>query len=125
MNTLNKQQFDSIFNELFDYATERVDEMARYENVMELEFDELHHQLFNEDYYIIGYYEGKKWLESHGVDPLEAVSHIIASEQLHFGEVSLSMEDMNHERIANLFVYCMGWEIQSDLENYINDNFNK
>ena len=125
METLNKQQFDSIFNELFDYATERVDEMARYENVTELELDELHHQLFNEDYYIIGYHEGKKWLESHGVDPLEAVGHIIASEELHLGEVQLSMKDMNYERIANLFVYYMGWEIQSDLENYINDNFNK
>jgi hypothetical protein len=74
-------------------------------------FEELHHVAFNEDYYIIGYYQASEWLKSHDVDAFEAIAYVIEQENNHFGESNLKAEDMNSERIVNLLVYFAGLEI--------------
>ena len=35
--------------------------------------DEIHFHAFNEDYYIIGYYQAKEWLKEHDLDTFEAI----------------------------------------------------
>ncbi len=47
--------------------------------------DDLHHNAFNTDYYIIGTYKAKQWL---GDMVFEVIEHIREYEQFHFGEVN-------------------------------------
>ena len=35
--------------------------------------EDWHYHLFNEDYYIIGYYNAEQWLKRHDVSPFEAI----------------------------------------------------
>tara|TARA_B100000900_G_scaffold398924_1_gene400862 strand:+ start:403 stop:789 length:387 start_codon:yes stop_codon:yes gene_type:complete len=46
-----------------------------------------HHEMFNEDYYIIGYYQSSQWLKEHGLGELEAVNICKDFEREHFGEI--------------------------------------
>ena len=75
------------------------------------DFEELHHEVFNEDYYIIGYYQASEWLKSHDVDAFKAIAYVLEQEENHFGESSLKPSDMNSERIVNLLVYFAAFDI--------------
>jgi hypothetical protein len=67
---------------------------------------DLHHYLFNEDYFIIGTYNAKQWL---GDDSWEAIEKIQEYEQTNFGEVNTALSDP--ERVANMLAYILGEEI--------------
>ena len=77
--------------------------------------DDWHHYGFNEDYYIIGYYNASQWLKRHDVDPFEAIGDCIEFELETFGGVNLKAEDINSEKIVNLYVYIKGEELLQDL----------
>ena len=77
-------------------------------------FEDLHFHAFNEDYYIIGYYEANEWLKSHNIDAFDAIAYVIEQEQQEFGEITLKPEDINAERIVNLYVYYQGQELLSE-----------
>ena len=38
--------------------------------------DDWHYYAFNEDYYIIGYYNANEWLKKHNIDPFEAIETV-------------------------------------------------
>ena len=82
-------------------------------------FEELHHEAFNEDYYIIGYYEASEWLRSHDVGAFKAIAYVIDQQLNHFGESSLKPDEMNSERIVILLVYFAGFDVMPncDLSN--------
>jgi|TARA_R110002020_G_scaffold76635_4_gene194116 hypothetical protein len=63
----------------------------------------LHQWLFNEDYYIIGYYNATKWL---GSDAFEAIGMIQEYEQDNFGQVTTDLSCP--ERVANMSAYIIG-----------------
>jgi hypothetical protein len=75
------------------------------------DFEDLHYLAFNQDYYIIGYYQASEWLKEHNVDPFEAIAYVIEQENNHFGECTLKPEDINSERIVNLLVYFAAFEV--------------
>ena len=75
------------------------------------DFDDLHHEVFNEDYYIIGYHQASEWLKSHDVDAFEAIGYVIEQEDNHFGESNLKPSDIDSERIVNLLVYFAAFDI--------------
>jgi len=75
------------------------------------DYDDIHFEAFNEDYYIIGYYQAKEWLKAHGVDPFEAIAYVIEQENNHFGESNLKPDDINSEKIVNLLVYFAGYDV--------------
>lgn len=77
--------------------------------------DDAHHIAFNEDYYIIGYYNADQWLKKHDISAWEAIDYVIEQEQYHFGESYIKPGDVNSERIVNLYVYFAGYEI--DINN--------
>lgn len=85
-------------------------------HVDETNFEELHHTAFNQDYYIIGYYEASQWLKHHDVDAFEAMAYVMEKEQEHFGESSLHLTDINSERIVNLLVYFAGDDVMPAVE---------
>ena len=68
--------------------------------------DELHHNAFNSDYYIIGTYKAKQWL---GDMVFEVIERIREYEDFNFGEFSTDYS--SPEKIVNMYTYIIGEEI--------------
>ncbi len=102
---------NSIREELSEYIAERVEEMKRYKELPE-DTQDLHHALFNQDYYIIGYYNAEQWLMSHRLAVFEAISIVQEYENEQFGECR--MYD-NAESIVNMLAYIYGEELLNEL----------
>lgn len=69
---------------------------------------ELHYYLWNEDYFIIGTYDAKKWIESH-MSVFDAVAEVIEYEKDHFGKSHTDFT--NPENVANMLAYIYGEEV--------------
>ena len=80
--------------------------------------DDAHHIAFNEDYYIIGYYEADQWLKKHDVTPWEAIEYWIEQETFHFGQPQDMTKNINAESVINLIVFFAGLEL--DIESIYN-----
>jgi hypothetical protein len=84
---------------------------------------DLHNEIFNTDYYIIGTYEAKKALEEYGV--FEAIEKVQEYEKDNFGEVYTDLSDP--EKLINMLYYIIGeevlYEIMDDIEVW-NNNWN-
>lgn len=107
---------NSVHKELQDFAVDLV-----VENVITSEnIEDAHNIAFNEDYYIVGYSEAEKWLESHDITPWEAIEYIIEQERFHFGEINIKPDDINSERAVNLLVFFSGLDVDFEeiLEKY-------
>ena len=92
--------------EITEYARERVQELADYDPNILSDVSELHHEIFNTDYYIIGRYQAKEWL---GTDTFDCIGAIQEYEQGHFG---YSVTDISEpERVVNMYVYIVGEEV--------------
>ena len=90
------------------------EELTSYINDNKNEYtDELHFHLFNQDYYIIGYYQAQQWLDKHGISAFEALETIREYEKFHFGECK---SYTNAEETVNMLVYIYGEELLSELE---------
>jgi len=72
---------------------------------------DLHHYIFNEDYYIIGTSLAKEWLEEN-VGVFEAVGEVKEYESSNFGECNTDLSDP--EKVVNMFVYIKGEEILNE-----------
>lgn len=79
---------------------------------------DLHHELCNKDYFIIGTYKAKKFL---GAATFEIIEMIKEYEQNNFGEVSTDFS--NAEKVANMFAYIIGQEILNE-SNHLNKLWN-
>tara|TARA_Y100001963_G_C6563764_1_gene345589 strand:- start:240 stop:548 length:309 start_codon:yes stop_codon:yes gene_type:complete len=97
----------SIKEELVSYINDNVG------NHVFTDKSDLHHHLFNSDYYIIGYYQAQQWLDNHGVSVFEALETIREYEQSNFGECR-SYD--NAEKTVNMLVYIYGEELLTELE---------
>lgn len=98
---------NSIMQELKQHAADLIaDDVINSDNI-----EDAHHIAFNQDYYIIGYYQAKQWLKSHGVDAWEAIAYVVEQEMMHFGEVNIKPSDINEESMVNLLVFFTGYEI--------------
>ena len=97
-----------LIEEFQSHATDKVND-----GILTLENrDDWHFHLFNEDYYIIGYYNASEWLKRHNIDAFEAISTCIEYENDNFGEVLKTYD--NSEVTVNMLVYILG-------EEWIND----
>ena len=83
------------------------------EDWIEENIDDIHHYAFNEDYFIIGTYQAKKWLSDH---VFEVIGIIQDYEDMHFGE---SYTDLgSSEKVVNMYAYIVGEEVVNEwLEN--------
>ena len=96
-------KYDEIKAHFDDYISDLTDKEIR-ENI-----DDLHHDIFNNDYYIIGRYEAKKWL---GDEVFNIIEIIKKYEQFNFGEINTDFSEP--EKIVNMYVYIIGEEIVQD-----------
>ena len=104
--------------EIKDYFDNYINENKTFfeENYPTTWIDDLHHNSFNSDYYIIGTYRAKLWLDDMVFDVIE---HIREYEEMHFGEVTTDFS--SPERVVNMYVYIIGEEIVSDYVNQLEE----
>lgn len=92
------------------------------ENGFDDYYCDLHNQVFNTDYYIIGTYQAKEVLREY--DVFEALDKIQDYEKEQFGEIFTDLSDP--EKVVNMLYYIIGDEIigeMYDIEAF-NDGWN-
>ena len=72
---------------------------------------DLHNEIFNSDYYIIGYYYAEQWLLNNG-GTFYNIDLIKNYEQSNFGEVMTDFS--SSEKVVNMVVYILGEEILNE-----------
>ena len=82
---------------------------------------DLHSEVFNTDYYIIGTAKAKEALESYGV--FDVLNKVQTYEIYEFGEVTTDLSDP--EKLANMFYYIESEEYLYSLEGEISDIINE
>ena len=100
----------SVAVELIQYIDEAGKE-GRLEGLEER--TDVHNELFNSDYYIIGNYQAKQWLEKHEIDVFDAIGIVQDWEKEVLGEVKTPVQP---ENIVNMLVYIWGEYILEDIE---------
>lgn len=73
---------------------------------------DLHHEVFNTDYYIVYTSEAEKALEQYGV--YKAIGKVVSYERDNFGEQYTDISDP--VKVANMLWYIIGEEAIADLE---------
>lgn len=94
----------SIKKELQEY----IEDLKNDGVLTEANKDDWHYLAFNQDYYIIGYYQASKWLEKHNLDPFEAIEICQNYEIENFGECRIYD---NSEVTVNMLAYIYGEEL--------------
>jgi len=98
----------SIRKELTEYILDAISDEIISNNNRE----DWHHLLFNEDYYLIGYYECDEWLKKHGLSAWEAIEICVEYEKEMFGE---HQTYDNAEKTVNMLVYIYGEELLDEI----------
>ena len=107
---------DYKYEEIKEYAIETLKENIKYDKeYLNKDIYDIHHDLFNQDYYLIGYYECKKWLKDEVFNVIECIKEY---EEFNFGEVTTDFS--NSERVVNMYVYIIGEKLLYD-DNIINE----
>ena len=70
-------------------------------------YTDLHNEVFNTDYYIIGRYEAKKALEEYGI--WDAIEKVQEYEMDNFGKIYTDLSDP--EKLINMLFYIIGEEV--------------
>jgi hypothetical protein len=102
----------SIYKELLSHVIDTLENQG----TDTLDLDELHHLAFNEDYYIIGYYNAEQWLLKHDLTAFEAIAEVIEYHKEMFGELTFAPSDINAEYIVNQLAYFYGEEVLSNYD---------
>ena len=83
---------------------------------------DLHNEVFNTDYYIIGTYQAKEELREY--DVFDAIELVQTYEKDDFGEVYTDLS--NPEKLINMVYYIVGDEVIGEMNEIeaFNDNWN-
>jgi len=93
-----------MIQELKDYTIEGLE----YLKGTNPEASDIHHEIWNTDYFIIGYAQAEKWLDKN-VGSFEAIRVIQEYEKSNFGEIYTDLS--SSEKVCNMYVYIQGEEI--------------
>jgi len=78
-------------------------------------FDDLHHLLFNEDYFIIGYYQAEQFIKENDLNTLDLITYCQEMEKENFGEIQTTFD--NAEKIVNHYAYWRGQELLFEIKS--------
>ena len=70
-------------------------------------YNDLHNEVFNTDYYIIGTYQAEEALKEYGV--FKAIERVQTYEKENFGEVYTDLSDP--EKVVNMLYYIIGEDV--------------
>lgn len=101
----------SIYQELTEFAKNQISELDI--NVFRTDVFDVHHEVFNSDYYIIGYYDAQKWLNDHEINVFDGIEWCKSKEIEHFGKSNTNYD--NAEVLVNHLVYWAGYDIIEDI----------
>ena len=77
------------------------------------EVSEIHNEVFNMDYFVIGYYQAEQYLIQHeGV--FNAIADVQEYEKDNFGEVFTDLS--SSEKVCNMLAYIKGEELLNSLD---------
>jgi len=93
-----------------DYLTDLKNQGEESRNL-----EDLHHECFNTDYYIIGYFNAEQWLKKHNISIFEGIEFCRDYEIEQFGEAYKNYD--NAEELVNMITYILGEEIIYNLDN--------
>ena len=105
-------------DEIKEYAIYTIKENLAYDkDYLDKDINDIHFDLFNTDYYIIGYYQAEKWLKNNVFQVIEFIKEY---EQDNFGEVTTDLS--SSESVVNMYVYIIGEQLlyQDNLLDEIN-----
>jgi len=105
----------SIKCELLEHIETTIKELKHYKELSS-DISEVHHELFNQDYYIIGYYQAEQWMKQHNITAFQGMEYVHDYESFHFGE---KRDYTNAEALVNMIVYIKGEELLYELESEI------
>lgn len=91
-------------NQVIEYGIEILETVGEHADVADL-----HHYLYNTDYFIIGTAEARDFVESYGV--FDAIGKIHIWEKDNIGEVTTDFADP--EKVANMLAFVIGGEVLS------------
>ena len=76
--------------------------------------DDIHDKVFNQDYFIIGYYNAQQWLidEQGNNRTFEVLTYVMEQEKDNFGTVETVYD--NAETLVNHYAYWLGYEVIAD-----------
>lgn len=101
---------NSVREELANHILDRINDGV----ITDDNRDDWHFHCFNEDYYLIGYYNCSEWLKTHNIDAFEAVGICQEYEKENFGEVTKTYD--NSETVVNMLVYVWGEELLAEID---------
>ena len=105
--------------EIKDVCLERLREIAEYignEAYRESYVSDLHNEVFNTSYYIIGRYQAKEWM---GADAFDMIGDVVDYEKDNFGECHTDLSEP--ESVVNMWVYVEGWNIIHECYETVRD----
>ena len=105
--------------EIKEYCLERLREIAEYmdnQDFRDAYISDLHNDIFNTDYYIVGRYQAKQWT---GGDTFDIIGDVVEYEKSNFGEVHTDLSEP--ENVVNMWVYVQGWEIIHECYETVRD----
>ena len=108
--------------EIKDFCLERLRETAEYmdnQDFRDAYVSDLHNDIFNTDYYIIGRYQAKQWM---GADAFDMIGDVVEYEKDNFGEICCDLSEP--ERVVNMWVYIQGWECIHECYETVRDELN-
>lgn len=85
---------------------------------------DLHNKLFNEDHFVIGYYNAEQILNKSEFGIFEAIKKVVEYEKSNFGETTTKI---NSEAICNMLAYIVGEELlgETSLSDFWDNHLNK
>ncbi len=99
MNDFNTETLKQHAQMILDALNDgRIDEQMIADN-------KIHNEVFNTDYFIIGYYQADKWIRENFNSTFEAIDIVRQYEVDNFGEFNT---EINSEKIANMLSYICG-----------------
>ena len=107
-----------IKNEIAEYIFESLDQYT-YMDLPSADalVDMLHQELFNSEYYLIGYYACEEWLKDHDISVFEAQNYC-------HNHSDIASRFNNAEELVNELVYWVSLETLYELQEKIYDTFN-
>ena len=106
------QDLQNQKKEILAYAIEQLDSEVGLDGYIE----ELHHHLFNEDYFIIGTYKASKFIGSDLGDILRVC--IDFEKDMGIFDESFYMTILEPEKVVNKLAYVVGYEILNNSKIY-------
>ena len=105
--------------EIKEVCLVRLREIAEYignQDYRDAYVSDLHNEVFNTNYYIVGRYQAKQWM---GADAFDMIGDVQKYERDNFGEVHTDLSEPEH--VVNMWVYVEGWNIIHECYETVRD----